>query len=64
MRHIKKSSLVVIAILVVIVGLIGQNAIGIYYNSQSSSLNSQSAGSVVYVENGVTGVVSISDLIP
>lgn len=61
MRHIKKSSLVVIAILVVIVGLIGQNAIGIYYNSQSSSIYSQSAGSVVYVENGVTGVVSISD---
>ena len=60
MKHIKKSSLVIIAILVAILGLITQNAIGNFYNSQSS-LNSQTAGSVVYVENGVTGVVSITD---
>ena len=60
MRHIKKSSLIIVAVCVVILGLIGQNIIGNYYYSQSSSLT-QASGSVVYIENGVTGVVSITD---
>jgi serine protease Do len=60
MRHIKKSSLIIVAVFVAIVGLIGQNIIGNYYYSQSSSLT-QAASSVVYIENGVTGVVSITD---
>ncbi len=60
MRHIKKSSLIIVAVCVVILGLIGQNIIGNYYYSQSSSLT-QASSSVVYIENGVTGVVSITD---
>jgi len=61
MRHIKKSSLLIIAVLVVVLGLTaGQNLIGNYY-SQSSSSNSQSAESVVYIENGVSGLVTITD---
>lgn len=60
MRHIKKSSLIIVAVFVVILGLIGQNIIGNYYYSQSSSLT-QASSSVVYIENGVTGVVSITD---
>ena len=61
MKHLKHSTLVVIAILVAIFGLIAQNAIGNNYYTQSSDSNSQTAGSVVYIENGVTGVVSIKD---
>ena len=61
MKHLKHSTLVVIAILVAIFGLVAQNAIGNNYYIQSSNSNSQTSGSVVYIENGVTGVVSISD---
>jgi S1-C subfamily serine protease len=61
MKHLKHSTLVVIAILVAILGVLAQNAIGNNYYVQSSDSNSQTAGSVVYIENGVTGVVSISD---
>ena len=62
MKHVKKSSLVIIAVLIVILGLInGSSIIGNYYSSQSSSLNSQPVGSVVYIENGVSGVVTITD---
>jgi len=61
MSHIKKSSLVITAVLVVILGVAGQNIIGNYYYSQPSSLNSKTASSVVYIENGVSGVVSITD---
>jgi S1-C subfamily serine protease len=61
MKHLKHSTLVVIAILVAILGLIAQNAIGNNYYIQSSDSNSQTVGSVVYIENGVTGVVSIKD---
>ena len=61
MMHIKKSTLLIIAVLVVVLGLTtGQNLIGNYY-SQSSSSNSQSAESVVYIENGVSGLVTITD---
>ncbi len=56
----KKISLLIIAVFVVIIGVVGQNIIGNYY-SQSTSLNSQTAASVVYIENGVTGVVTIND---
>jgi S1-C subfamily serine protease len=61
MKHLKHSTLVVIAILVAILGLFAQNAIGNNYYVQSSGSNSQNAGSVVYIENGVSGVVSITD---
>lgn len=61
MKHLKHSTLVIIAILVAILGVLAQNAIGNNYYIQSSSSNSQTAGSVVYIENGVTGVVSITD---
>jgi S1-C subfamily serine protease len=61
MKHLKHSTLVVIAILVAILGVFAQNAIGNNYYVQSSNSNSQTAGSVVYIENGVTGVVSITD---
>ena len=59
MNHIKKS-LIIIAFLVVILGVVGQNIIGNYY-SQPSNLNSKASSSVVYIENGVSGVVSITD---
>ena len=52
--------MVIIAIIVVIFALVAQNAIGNNYYIQSGS-NSQTSNSVVYVENGVTGVVSITD---
>lgn len=58
----KKSSLIVIAVFIVIVGLVaGQNIIGDYYYLQTSNLNSQTASSTVFIENGVTGVVTITD---
>lgn len=58
----KKSSLIVIAVFIVIVGLVaGQNIIGDYYYLQTSNLNSQTASSTVFVENGVTGIVTITD---
>lgn len=62
MGFIKKLSLTVLVFLIVILGLVAvQNIIGNYNYSQSSSLTSQSAESVVYIQNGVTGVVSITD---
>jgi S1-C subfamily serine protease len=61
MKHLKHSTLVVIAIFVAILGVLAQNAIGNNSYVQSSDSSSQVAGSVVYIENGVTGVVSITD---
>ncbi len=62
MGIIKKVSLTILFILIVILGLIAvQNIIGNYNYSQSSSLTSQSAESVVYIQNGVTGQVTITD---
>ena len=61
MKHLKHSTLVVIAILVAILGVLAQNAIGNNYYIQSSDSNSKTVGSVVYIENGVTGVVAITD---
>jgi S1-C subfamily serine protease len=61
MRHIKKSSLIITAVLVVILGIVGQNIIGNYYYSPASNLNSQPGQSTVYIENGVTGTVAITD---
>ncbi len=60
MSHIKKSSLLITVVIVIALGIVGQNIIGNYY-SPPASLNSQAAGSVVYIENGVTGVVTIND---
>ncbi len=60
MNHVKKS-LIITAVLVVILGIIGQNIIGNYYYSQPSNSNSKTSSSVVYIENGVTGDVSITD---
>ena len=60
MKHFKKSSLIIIAAIIIAMGIVGQNLIGNYY-SPPASLNSQSAGSVVYIENGVTGMVTIND---
>ena len=56
----KKVTLLIIAVIVVVLGILGQNVIGNYY-SPPATLNSQSAGSVVYIENGVTGKVTIND---
>lgn len=62
MIHLKKLSLIILFILIAILGFIAvQNIIGNYNYSQSSSLTSQSADSVVYIQNGVTGVVTIND---
>jgi S1-C subfamily serine protease len=61
MRHIKKTSLVVMVLIAILGVVAGQNIIGNYYYSQSTVLNSQSADSVVYIENGVSGVVTIVD---
>ena len=62
MGIIKKVSLTILFILIVILCLIAvQNIIGNYNYSQSSSLTSQSADSVVYIQNGVTGQVTITD---
>jgi len=62
MGIIKKVSLTILVILIVILGLVAvQNIIGNYNYSQSSSLTSQSAESVVYIQNGVTGQVTITD---
>ncbi len=62
MGIIKKVSLTILIILIVILGLVAvQNIIGNYNYSQSSSLTSQSADSVVYIQNGVTGQVTITD---
>jgi len=62
MGIIKKISLTILVVLIVILGLVAvQNIIGNYNYSQSSSLTSQSAESVVYIQNGVTGQVTITD---
>jgi S1-C subfamily serine protease len=60
MSHVKKSSLLITIVIVIALGIVGQNIIGNYY-SPPASMNSQAAGSVVYIENGVTGVVTIND---
>ena len=49
---------VVFAILVLIAA---QSTIGNYDYSQSTNLTSQTANSAVYIQNGVTGVVTIND---
>ena len=55
----KKLSLLILAVLIIIAGVVSvQYFTGI--NSQSN-YNSQTAGSVVYIENGVSGVVTIND---
>ncbi|MGB9201694.1 trypsin-like peptidase domain-containing protein [Methanobacterium sp.] len=62
MGLIKKLILSVIIIVVAILFLIAaQSTIGNYDYSQSSSLTSQTANSAVYIQNGVTGVVTIND---
>ena len=60
MNHVKKS-LIITAVFVVILGIVGQNILGNYYYTQHSSLNSKTSSSVVYIENGVSGDVSITD---
>jgi len=60
MNHVKKS-LITIAFLVVILGIAGQNILGNYYYNQQSSSNSKTSSSVVYIENGVSGDVSVTD---
>ncbi len=60
MKHIKSALIVIIMVAVLIVGLWAAQNINFDYISQSSQ-NSQAAGSVVYVQNGVSGVLSISD---
>ena len=55
----KKLSLLILAVLIIIAGVVAVQ----YFtggNSQSN-YNSQTAGSVVYIENGVSGVVTIND---
>ena len=62
MGIIKKVSLTILVVLIVILGFVAvQNIIGNYNYSQSASLTSQSADSVVYIQNGVTGQVTITD---
>ena len=62
MGLIKKLILSVMIIVVAILFLIAaQSTIGNYNYSQSSSLTSQTANSAVYIQNGVTGVVTIND---
>lgn len=59
MNHNLRSVLLIIIVLLV-VGFIAQKTVTNSSN-QSSLLNSQAADSVVYIENGVSGVVSITD---
>jgi Trypsin-like peptidase domain len=62
MLHLKKLSIIILFILIAILGFFAvQNIIGNYNYSQSTNLTTQSAESVVYIENGVTGVVVITD---
>jgi hypothetical protein len=62
MGLVKKLGFTVIFILAAILVFIAvQNTIGNYDYSQSSNLTAQSANSVVYIQNGVTGVVTIND---
>jgi hypothetical protein len=62
MGLVKKLGFMVIFILAAILVFIAvQNTIGNYDYSQSSNLTAQSANSVVYIQNGVTGVVTIND---
>lgn len=62
MSHVKRTAEILIALVIVVFALIAsQNIIGDYYYLQTSNLNSQTAGSTVYVENGVTGTVTITD---
>jgi len=59
MDHLKKILLILVAFIVVILGLFftTENLMGNY----SQSTNSQTSGSVVYIENGVSGVVTVTD---
>ncbi len=52
---------VIFALVAILVFVAAQSTIGNYNYSQSASLTSQSANSAVYVQNGVTGVVTIND---
>ncbi len=62
MSLLKTLSLAVLALLIVISGfLLVENIIVNYNYSQSTSLNAQSTNSVVYIQNGVSGIVSITD---
>jgi hypothetical protein len=62
MGLIKKLIFIVIFVLVAILVFIAvQSTIGNYDYSQSTNLTSQSANSAVYIQNGVTGVVTIND---
>jgi S1-C subfamily serine protease len=58
MNHAKKTLLIIIAVIVVILGVYSQNFLGTYYTKQS---NTPASGSVVYIENGVSGVVTVTD---
>lgn len=60
MNYTHEALLIVISIIVIVLGLLAAQNIVNYY-SPSSKLNSQAAGSVIYIENGVSGVVTISD---
>jgi hypothetical protein len=62
MGLIKKLIFTVIFLVVAILFLIAaQSTVGNYNYSQSSNLTSQTANSTVYIQNGVTGVVTIND---
>jgi hypothetical protein len=62
MGLIKKLIFTLIFVVVVILFLIAaQSTIGNYDYSQSSNLTSQTANSTVYIQNGVTGFVTIND---
>src|SRR5664279_4167712 len=62
MGLVKNLVLIIIFVLAAILVFIAvQSTIGNYNYSQSSNLTSQSANSAVYIQNGVTGVVTIND---
>jgi serine protease Do len=62
MSLLKTLSIAVLMLVILVSGFVLAENIIINYNySQSTSLNAQSANSVVYIQNGVSGVVSITD---
>jgi hypothetical protein len=62
MGLIKKLIITIIFLVVAILFLIAaQSTIENYNYSQSSNLTSQTANSTVYIQNGVTGIVTIND---
>ena len=62
MGLIKKLIFAVISVVVAILFIVAvQSTVGNYNYSQSANFTSQSANSVVYIQNGVTGVVTIND---